>query len=218
MTTINDSIRHKGLRARLVSDLKTKGIRDARVLEAIGQVPRHLFIDPSLINMAYLDKALPIAAGQTISQPYTVAFQSQLLQTNVGDKVLEVGTGSGYQAAVLVAMGVKLYSIERQKELYDRTSKLLPQLGFSLRQYLGDGYKGLPTYGPFDRIIVTAGAPFVPTDLLHQLKTGGILVIPVGDKQQVMTRIKRLSDTEFEKEELGSCAFVPMLSGIEKNI
>jgi len=218
MTTINDSIRHKGLRARLVADLKTKGIRDARVLEAIGQVPRHLFIDPSLINMAYLDKALPIAAGQTISQPYTVAFQSQLLQTNVGDKVLEVGTGSGYQAAVLVAMGVKLYSVERQKELYDRTSKLLPKLGFTLRQYLGDGYKGLPTYGPFDRIIVTAGAPFVPTDLLHQLKTGGILVIPVGDKQQVMTRIKRLSDTEFEKEELGSCAFVPMLSGIEKNI
>jgi protein-L-isoaspartate(D-aspartate) O-methyltransferase len=217
MTTINDSIRHKGLRLRLVADLKAKGIRDAKVLDAIGQVPRHLFIDPSLINLAYQDKALPIAAGQTISQPYTVAFQSQLLDIKAGDKVLEVGTGSGYQAAVLVAIGVKLYSIERQKELYDRTLKLLPSLGYVLRHFLGDGYKGLPTYGPFDRIIVTAGAPFIPTDLLQQLKIGGILVIPVGDKSQIMTRITRLSEKEFEKEELGSCAFVPMLTGVEKN-
>lgn len=214
---MNDSFRHKGLRVRLVAELATKGIKDAKVLDAIGRVPRHLFIDPSLGNMAYQDKALPIAAGQTISQPYTVAFQSQLLETGPSDKVLEVGTGSGYQAAVLVAMGVKLYSVERQKELYDRTSKLLHKLGFDLRMFLGDGYKGLPTYGPFDRIIVTAGAPFIPPELLQQLKEGGVLVIPVGDKKQVMTRVRRLDGTEFEKEEFGSCAFVPMLSGIEKN-
>lgn len=218
MRQIHDSLRHKGLRARLVAELSTKGIRDANVLDAIGKVPRHLFIDPSLGNMAYQDKALPIAAGQTISQPYTVAFQTQLLETRAGDKVLEVGTGSGYQAAVLAAMGVKLYSIERQKELYDKTSKLLPLLGFDIRYFLGDGYKGLPTFAPFDRIIVTAGAPFIPTDLLQQMKVGGILVIPVGDKNQVMTRVRRLTDSEFEKEELGSCAFVPMLAGIEKNI
>ncbi|MFT3737898.1 MAG: protein-L-isoaspartate(D-aspartate) O-methyltransferase [Breznakibacter sp.] len=213
----HDSLRHKGLRARLVADLSTKGIHNAGVLDAIGKVPRHLFIDPSLGTMAYLDKALPIAAGQTISQPYTVAFQTQLLEAKAGDKVLEIGTGSGYQAAILAALGVKLYSVERQKELYDKTSKLLPLLGFDLRHFLGDGYKGLPTFAPFDRIIVTAGAPFIPTDLLQQMKVGGVLVIPVGEKSQVMTKVRRLTDTEFEKEEFGNCAFVPMLAGIEKN-
>jgi protein-L-isoaspartate(D-aspartate) O-methyltransferase len=217
MMTYNDSFRHKGLRARLVSELSEKGIRDKRVLDAIGMVPRHLFIDSGFINFAYQDKAFPIGAGQTISQPYTVAMQSQLLELQAGEKVLEVGTGSGYQAAVLVAMGAKVFSIERQKELYERSLKLLPALGFQLRQFLGDGYKGLPTYGPFDKIIVTAGAPFVPTDLLAQLKVGGIIVIPVGEKQQIMTRINRLTENDFEKREFGACAFVPMLTGVEKN-
>jgi protein-L-isoaspartate(D-aspartate) O-methyltransferase len=216
MEMYNDSFRHKGLRSRLVNELVEKGIRDKRVLDAIGIVPRHLFLDSSFINFAYQDKAFPIGAGQTISQPYTVALQSQLLEVKPGEKVLEVGTGSGYQAAVLVALGAKVYSIERQRELYDRSKKLLPSLGFRLTQFFGDGYKGLLTYAPFDKIIVTAGAPVVPTDLLNQLKIEGVMVIPVGEKQQVMTRICRLSELEFEKRELGTCAFVPMLTGVEK--
>jgi protein-L-isoaspartate(D-aspartate) O-methyltransferase len=215
MTLRSDSFRHKGLRARLVLELQKKGITHPGVLEAIGRVPRHLFIDPSFISFAYQDKAFPIAAGQTISQPFTVAMQSQLLEVNPGDKILEVGTGSGYQAAVLVAMGAKLYSIERQKILYDKTLALLPSLGFILRHYWGDGYQGLPQLAPFDKIIVTAGAPYVPKELLSQLSIGGIMVIPVGENAQVMTRIRRLTDNDFEKEEFGGCAFVPMLNGVE---
>ncbi|MBN2742280.1 protein-L-isoaspartate(D-aspartate) O-methyltransferase [Breznakibacter xylanolyticus] len=216
MIVREDSFRHKGLRQRLVQELQKKGITHPRVLEAIGRVPRHLFIDPSFSGFAYQDKAFPIGAGQTISQPYTVALQSQLLEVQPGEKILEVGTGSGYQAAVLVAMGAKLFSIERQKELYDRTASLLPKLGFLLRQYWGDGYQGLPDVAPFDKIIVTAGAPYVPKELLTQLKVGGLMVIPVGENRQVMTRIRRLSDIDFEKEAFGDCAFVPMLNGIEK--
>lgn len=216
MIVREDSFRHKGLRQRLVQELQKKGITHPRVLEAIGRVPRHLFIDPSFSGFAYQDKAFPIGAGQTISQPYTVALQSQLLEVQPGEKILEVGTGSGYQAAVLVAMGAKLFSIERQKELYDRTASLLPKLGFLLRQYWGDGYQGLPDMAPFDKIIVTAGAPYVPKELLTQLKVGGVMVIPVGENRQVMTRIRRLSDIDFEKETFGECAFVPMLNGIEK--
>lgn len=215
MTMLSDSFRHKGLRARMVQDLQKKGISHTGVLDAMGRVPRHLFIDPSFVSFAYQDKAFPIAAGQTISQPYTVAMQSQLLDVTSGQKVLEVGTGSGYQAAVLVAMGARLFSIERQKVLYEKSLALLPALGFVLRQYWGDGYKGLPQFAPFDRIIVTAGAPFVPKDLLTQLTVGGIMVIPVGEKTLVMTRICRISETEFEKEEFGNCAFVPMLNGME---
>lgn len=210
-----DTYRHKGLRARLIEELIGKGIGDKVTLNAIGLIPRHLFIDRSFIKFAYQDKAFPIGAGQTISQPYTVALQTQLLELNPTDRVLEVGTGSGYQAAVLVATGVEVYSIERQKELYDKTKKRLVSLGYRLNHFLGDGYKGLPSVAPFDKIIVTAGAPYVPKELLSQMKIGGIMVIPLGEHQQVMTRIRRLSETEFEKETFGNCSFVPLLTGIE---
>ena len=212
----HDTYRHQGLRTRLIQELRQKGIKDELVLKAIGTVPRHLFIDRGFINFAYSDKAFPIAAGQTISQPFTVAQQTQLLGVRVDETVLEVGTGSGYQAAVLVLLGAKLYSIERQPELYKKTSVLLNSLGYQLRMYLGDGYKGLPQISPFDKILVTAGAPVIPRDLLEQLKIGGVMVIPVGDKKQIMTRIVRISDSDFEQEELGECAFVPMLTGIEQ--
>ena len=208
-----DSFRHKGMRQRLVQELIGKGIKDKNVLEAIGKVPRHLFLDSSFVSFAYQDKAFPIAAGQTISQPYTVALQSELLNVQRGDVILEVGTGSGYQAAVLVQMGVKLFSIERQKELYVRSNNLLKQIGYRGRFFLGDGYEGLPSFAPFDKIIVTAGAPFIPEKLLLQMKIGGIMVIPVGDKQQTMMRIKRLTEDDFEQEQVGQCAFVPMLKG-----
>lgn len=210
-----DNYRHKGLRARLVSELVQKGITNQDVLKAIGSIPRHLFIDRSFIKFAYQDKAFPIGAGQTISQPYTVAYQTELLQLKNTDKVLEIGTGSGYQAAVLAMMGVKVYSIERQPELYKKTKELLWKLGYQLRHFLGDGYKGLSTYAPFNKILVTAGAPYVPSDLLMQLAIGGLMVIPVGEKKQIMTKITRLSTDEFEKQEFGNCAFVPMLMGVE---
>lgn len=213
---INDTLRHKGLRNRLVKDLKTKGIKDSNVLKAIGAIPRHLFLDSSFINFAYQDKAFPIGAGQTISQPHTVALQTQLLKIAEGEKILEVGTGSGYQAAVLIEMGVKLFSIERQAELFQRTTRLMRQLGYQARFYLGDGYQGLPTQAPFDKIIITAGAPFIPKDLLVQLKIGGFMIIPLGDKEQIMTKITRLDQDDFEKQQFGTCAFVPMLEGIAK--
>ncbi len=210
----NDTFRHKGMRNRLVQELRQKGIVDERVLEAIGKVPRHLFLESSFIKFAYQDKAFPIGAGQTISQPYTVALQSQLLQTKAGEKVLEVGTGSGYQAAVLIEMGVKLFSIERQTELYKRSTRLLREFGYVGRFYLGDGYEGLPAQAPFDKIIITAGAPVIPRNLLMQLKIGGIMIIPFGDKKQVLMRIVRINEDEFEQEEIEECAFVPMLNGI----
>jgi protein-L-isoaspartate(D-aspartate) O-methyltransferase len=214
--TTTDTYRHKGLRNKLVQTLKQKGITDGRVLNAIGRVPRHLFIESGFVNFAYQDKAFPIGAGQTISQPYTVAFQTQLLELKGGEKVLEIGTGSGYQAAVLLEMDADLYSIERQSELYNKTSKLLRSLGYKGRFFLGDGYKGLPAHVPFDKILITAGAPFIPKDLLLQLKTGGSLVIPLGEKEQVMTKIVRISDNDFEQTEYGKCAFVPMLEGVVK--
>ncbi|WP_439184105.1 protein-L-isoaspartate(D-aspartate) O-methyltransferase [Carboxylicivirga taeanensis] len=210
----NDSFRHIGMRNRLVQELKQKNIVDPNVLVAIGKVPRHLFLESGFIKFAYQDKAFPIGAGQTISQPYTVALQSQLLQAQAGEKVLEVGTGSGYQAAVLIEMGVKLFSIERQSELYQRSTRLLRELGYQGRFYLGDGYEGLPAQAPFDKIIITAGAPFVPKSLLMQLKVGGIMVIPLGDTRQVLMRITRINEEEFEQEEIEECAFVPMLNGI----
>jgi len=209
---LKDTLKHQGLRNKLVKMLIAKGITDDRVLLAIQKIPRHLFIDSSFEDFAYQDKAFPIAANQTISQPYTVAFQSELLQLKSGDQVLEIGTGSGYQTAVLLEMNVKVYSIERQRELYKKTQLFLPKLNYNAKTLIfGDGYKGLPKQAPFDGIIVTAGAPFVPKPLLSQLKIGGRLVIPVGDESQIMTLFLRKSEKEFEKQEFGDFRFVPML-------
>ena len=209
---MNDTFKHKGLRQKLVKVLKTKGIKDEGVLTAIGKVPRHLFMDSGFLDHAYQDKAFPIAADQTISQPYTVAFQTELLQVKKGDKILEIGTGSGYQTAVLCELGTKVFSIERQQELFKKTSKFLPKLGYRAKKLIfGDGYKGLPEEAPFDSIIVTAGAPFVPKPLLSQLKLGGRLVIPVGDDVQVMTLFIRNGEKEFEQHEFGEFRFVPLL-------
>jgi len=213
---LKDTHKHQGLRKQLADVLKAKGITDKLVLKAICKIPRHLFIDSSFEAHAYQDKAFPIAAEQTISQPYTVASQTQVLAIKAGDKVLEIGTGSGYQTAVLLEMQADVYSIERQKELFKRTSLFLPKLGYRAKKLIfGDGYKGLPEMAPFDKIIVTAGAPFVPKPLLSQLKVGGKLLIPVGDDKQIMTLFIRKSPKEFEKHELGDVAFVPMLE--EKN-
>jgi len=209
---LKDSFKHQGLRQQLVKTIRDKGIKDENVLEAIGKVPRHLFMDSGFIDHAYQDKPFPIAADQTISQPYTVAYQTELLQVKKGDKILEIGTGSGYQAAVLIELGAKLYSIERQLELFKKTSKFLPKLGYRAKKLIfGDGYIGLKEEAPFDGIIVTAGAPFVPKPLLNQLKIGGRLVIPVGEDVQTMTLFIRKGDKEFEKHELGSFRFVPLL-------
>lgn len=207
-----DSFKHKGLRQKLVDVLVEKGIRDEAVLDAIGKVPRHLFMDSSFLDHAYQDKAFPIAANQTISQPYTVAFQTELLGVEPKHKVLEIGTGSGYQAAVLCLLGVELYSIERQSELFKKASIFLPKIGYVAKRLIfGDGYQGLEDEAPFDRILVTAGAPFVPKALLAQLKVGGRLVIPVGEKEQIMTLYVRTSTKAFEKQEFGQFKFVPML-------
>ncbi|MEZ4796472.1 MAG: protein-L-isoaspartate(D-aspartate) O-methyltransferase [Flavobacteriaceae bacterium] len=209
---MKDTFKHKGLRQQLVNVLIDKGIKNKAVLNAIGNIPRHLFMDSGFLDHAYQDKAFPIAADQTISQPYTVAFQTELLQVKKGDKILEIGTGSGYQAAVLCDMGAKVYSIERQQELFKKTSKFLPKLGYRPKKLIfGDGYKGLKEEAPFDGIIVTAGAPYVPKPLLSQLKIGGRLVIPVGDDVQVMTLFIRKGSKEFEKHEFGDFRFVPLL-------
>jgi protein-L-isoaspartate(D-aspartate) O-methyltransferase len=200
------------MRQQLVDIIKKKGIKDEPVLKAIGKIPRHLFMDSGFIDHAYVDKAFPIAADQTISQPYTVAFQTELMQVKPGDKVLEIGTGSGYQCAVLIDLGAKVYSIERQQELFKLTSKFLPKIGYRAKKLIfGDGHKGLPDEAPFDSIIVTAGAPFVPKPLLSQLKIGGRLVIPVGDNVQTMTLFIRKGEKEFEKHEFGEFRFVPLL-------
>lgn len=213
-----DEYLFRGKRKRLVELLKNKGIKDARVLAAIEKIPRHLFFDattarPALLDHAYSDKALPIGAGQTISQPYTVAFQTEQLELSPGEKVLEIGTGCGYQTAVLLEMGVKVYSIERQKTLFDKTKLFLPYIGYkNAKLVYGDGYKGLPQFAPFDKIIVTAGAPYIPNDLLLQLKMGGILLIPLGEGEtQEMVWLKKVNDTSFDKKVLGNFKFVPLL-------
>ena len=211
---LKDTNKHQGLRNQLVKQLEDKGITDKNVLLAISKIPRHLFLDSSFENFAYQDKAFPIGAGQTISQPYTVAFQSQLLEVQKDQKILEIGTGSGYQTAVLCMMGAKVYSVERQNELFKKTKNLLPKLAINIIPKLlsfGDGYKGLPEYAPFDSIIVTAGAPFIPQPLMAQLKIGGRLVIPVGEKEQIMTLLIRKNETQFEKHEVGDFKFVPLL-------
>lgn len=209
----NDTLRHQALRKRLVDGLKIKGIREERVLSAIGKIPRHLFMDSGFLNFAYKDQAFPIGAGQTISQPYTVAFQSQLLQIEKNDKILEVGTGSGYQAAVLYEMGAKVYTIERQKELYNKVHKFLPSIGYSPACFFGDGYNGLPAFAPFDKIIVTAGATEIPLTLKQQLKIGGRMVIPVGNNKQEMYVVIRITEDEFKTEKHGKFMFVPLLKG-----
>ena len=210
-----DTYFHKGLREKLIDTLKEKGIREERVLAAIRAVPRHFFMEPAFERRAYEDSAFPIAAGQTISQPYTVAFQTELLEVRKFDKVLEVGTGSAYQACVLAEMGALVYSIERQRELYDYIGQFFLMRQYPhIKRFLGDGYEGLPTYGPFDRCIVTAGAPFVPPKLVQQLKPGGILVIPVGDEGgQKMLRIRKHPDGSTTEEAFGAFSFVPMLAG-----
>ncbi len=214
---MKDLPKHKGLRNQLVKTIKRKGIRDENVLDAIGNIPRHLFMDSGFIDFAYQDNAFPIAANQTISQPYTVAFQTELLQVQQGDKVLEIGTGSGYQTAMLIELKAEVYSIERQKELYEKVRKFLPRLGYVAKKLkFGDGYKGWAEYAPFDKIIVTAGAPFVPKPLLDQLKIGGRLVIPVGENVQTMTLYIRKGKTAFEKHTFGDFRFVPMLKESEK--
>ena len=212
-----DTLRHQGLRKRMVEGIRIKGIKDEKVLEAMGKVPRHLFMDSSFLQFAYKDQAFPIGAGQTISQPFTVAKQTQLLQVEHYDKILEVGTGSGYQSAVLLEMGATVYTIERQRELYLKSQSILPQIGYHPKFFYGDGYKGLPTYGPFDKIIITAGAPGIPDELMAQLKVGGRMVIPMGPREkQTMYVLVKTSDTEYYKEYHGSYMFVPMLKGTDK--
>lgn len=207
----NDTYRHKGLRRQLALLLKEKGIESAEVLKAIEAVPRHLFLNSSFIERAYEDIAFPIGSGQTISRPHTVAFQTELLELKRGEKVLEIGTGSGYQTSVLLEMGAKVFTIERQKALFDTTKAFLPTLGYNPKFFYGDGYKGLTVFAPFDKIIITAGAPTIPQALLDQLKTGGIMIIPLGDKVQVMTMIRKTDHKKFEKTEFGEFKFVPLL-------
>src|ERR1700748_3641490 len=215
MRTFEDSYRHKGLRRQLVEVVRQKGITDERVLEAILHIPRHFFMDSAFDKIAYEDRAFPIGEGQTISQPYTVAYQSQLLEIKPYDKVLEIGTGSAYQACVLAEMGAQVFTIERQRKLFDRNKqftylKKYPRLKF----FFGDGFEGLPTYGPFDKVIVTAAAPFIPPKLVEQLKPGGRMVIPVGEGSvQRMLRLTRKPDGSVTEESFDNFSFVPMMEG-----
>lgn len=213
---MKDTPKHQGLRNQLIDILVHKGIKSRKVLDAIAKIPRHLFMDSALESHAYEDKAFPIASNQTISQPYTVAFQTEILQVKSNDKILEVGTGSGYQTAVLLELKANVYTIERQNELFKIAKRFLPKLGYRPKYMrFGDGYLGLPEYAPFDGILVTAGAPFVPKALLSQLKIGGKLVIPVGEKVQIMTVFTRKGIKEFSKKEQGEFRFVPLLKDKE---
>jgi len=208
-----DSFRHQGLRKQLIEHLASKGITNLKVLNAMNKIPRHLFMDNAFVNFSYQDKAFPIGSGQTISQPYTVAFQSQLLEIKPYEKVLEVGTGSGYQAAVLSLLDAEVFTIERQRELFLKTKKFLPTLGYNCMFVYGDGYKGMPNFAPFDKIIITCGAPFIPEDLVAQLKLGGRMVAPIGDGNiQVMHLIEKISETETSITTHGEFSFVPMLN------
>lgn len=216
MKITEDNYRHKGMRQQLVNQLRSEGFGNERVLSAINEVPRHVFLDSSFVEYAYTDQPFAIGSGQTISQPSTVAFQTALLQVEQGMKVLEIGTGSGYQACVLAAMGAKVFSIERQRNLYFRTKEILDQLPYRVKPFLGDGYEGLPTYAPFDRVIITAGAPVIPPKLIDQMKTGGIMVIPMDrpdGEGQIMVRLTKNADGSLTREEFGDFKFVPMLTG-----
>ena len=210
---MKDTFRHKGLRQILVDKIRKKGITDESALRMINEIPRHLFLDNAFVQFAYQDKPFPIGSGQTISQPYTVAFQTQLLELNPYEKILEVGTGSGYQAAVLIGMEANVYTIERQKELFQKTKEFLPELGYNCNFYYGDGYKGLEQFAPFDKIIVPCGAPTIPEDLIKQLKVGGRMVAPIGGGDvQVMHLIEKFSETENKITTHGNFSFVPMLN------
>ena len=214
---MTDTYQHKGLRRKLVATLANKGIHSEQVLSAMELVPRHFFLDKTFESKAYIDQAFPIGNDQTISQPFTVAFQTQLLEVEKREKILEIGTGSGYQAAILGALGARVFTIERQEPLYKKAKKLLAQLGLgNIRCYFKDGYKGLAEFAPFDKIIVTAGADEVPEALLQQLKIGGFMVIPVGDGVQKMQRIIKVSENELRTEEWGDFKFVPFLKGVAK--
>ncbi len=207
-----DTFQHQGLRKQLVAILKNKGITKPEVLDAVMRIPRHYFMDSAFLSFAYADQAFPIGSGQTISQPYTVAFQTELLDLKPGMKILEIGTGSGYQTAVLTTMGMKVFSVERQRNLYKTAVKILGDLHSTAKCFYGDGYKGLPAFGPFDRVLVTCGAPHVPPDLLPQMKTGGIMVLPIGEgDSQVMTRLVKQPDGTMVTTTHGDFRFVPML-------
>jgi protein-L-isoaspartate(D-aspartate) O-methyltransferase len=213
---MEDTFRHKGLRRKLVETVRSKGITDDNVLKALDTVPRHLFMDSSFINFSYQDQAFPIGSGQTISQPYTVAFQTQLLEVKPNDRILEIGTGSGYQTAILLELGARVYTIERQKELFLKAQELLGKLGYKPNFFFGDGMEGKPAYGPYDKILITAAADEVPEKLLPQLKVGGIIVIPVGGRfSQSMIKIVKISDTDYKKTSHGAFVFVPLLRGTE---
>ena len=208
-----DSYKHKGLRQKLVAEISRRGIEDKRILYAIGKIPRHFFMDSTFDKIAYQDKPFPIGSGQTISQPYTVAFQTWLLEVKKGDKILEIGTGSGYQAAVLLEMGAKVYTIERHYDLFIKSQKLLYQLGYRPNSYFGDGYLGKSAFSPFDKIIITAGASEIPLALIKQLKINGLMVAPIGGKVQIMKRIIKNTENDFVVENYGDFVFVPMLKG-----
>ena len=216
---MKDTYRHKGLRKKLIETLQTKGIRDKRILEAFDKVPRHLFLDKAFEEWAYIDKAFPIGNKQTISQPFTVAYQTDLLEIKRRDKILEIGTGSGFQAAILATLGARVFSVERQEMLFKKTGTLLKELGFKhIRTFLKDGMTGLPEFAPYDKIIVTAAANEIPTALLNQLKIGGILVIPVGVKRQQMYKIIKESDKQYKRMYLDYFKFVPLLKGVNKDV
>ncbi len=206
-----DTFKHKGLRKKLIEELRQKGITDELVLAAFEKIPRHFFLDSSFDEIAYQDRAFSIGSGQTISQPYTVAFQTQLLEVKKNQKILEIGTGSGFQTCVLCDLGAKVFTIERQKALYQKAKIFIPQLKYNAKCFLGDGYVGLPAYAPFDKILVTCGAPFIPQALVDQLKVGGKMIIPVGEEVQEMICLAKISDTEVDKKVFGSFRFVPML-------
>jgi len=214
-----DTYMHKGLRKKLIEELREKGIKDEKVLEAMMAIPRHFFLDPAFERIAYEDRAFPIAASQTISQPYTVAYQTQFLQVRKFDKILEVGTGSAYQASVLAEMGAYVFSIERQKQLFDYNNNFFYLKNYpGLKRFYGDGFEGLPSYAPFDKVIITAAAPFIPPKLIAQMKTGGIMIIPVDDETGTVQRMMRIVKTKdgYDQEILDNFSFVPMLSGKER--
>lgn len=214
---MEDSFKHKGMRKKLAEELAQMGIHNKTVLDAFYKVPRHFFLDLAFVNQAYSNMAFQIGEGQTISHPFTVTFQTQLLELQSKEKVLEIGTGSGFQTCVLCEMGVKVFSVERQRNLFLKTKPLIQKLGYTAKLFYGDGYQGKPSFAPFDKILVTCGAPFIPEELLNQLKVGGILVIPIGEgEKQIMTKVVKLAENDYSKEEFGDFSFVPMLKNTAK--